>query len=405
MSQHLFAYIFAIFSILGAILFFKIWHKGAYMNVVMYSLLIRIVLIPFFDIYRDKIFPAEIPELLQWYEEWIKYSDLNGYFNILLKPFDVEGPRGMYLYYSMYAGWLLRLTDTNDFIPLRIVTAVISLTVVVFSYKFCKLIYKKKPTNMQMFVITNWPFWLLYSVNLGRTMPSVLIPLFGMLYLYKLIQRFSVFTLIIVTVSFWLTLIFRTFYSFFFVTTLLSYLLYIVFLEKKWHENKIKKIAGISLIIVLSIICSKYFSILDAFSLITDDLSNGDQVNGDATGSSYLLNFFPTQLSDLLYYVPIQGLYFLFSPMIWDVLKLEQLISSIFALSLFFFIIRVLIIKNSEFKRSKIAKVFLLNMILICMVLGAGVKNAGAAQRWRLPVTVILLCIVLIDNVKNDERT
>ncbi len=374
------------------------------MSVVMYSLLIRIILIPIFDIYRDKIFPAEIPELMQWYEEWIKYSDLNGYFNILLKPFDVEGPRGMYLYYSMYAGWLLILTDTNDFIPLRVVTAVISLSIIVFSYKFCKLMYGKQPTNMQMFVITNWPFWLLYSVNLGRTMPSVLIPLFGMLYLYKLIQRFSIFTLIIVIVSFWLTLIFRTFYSFFFITTFLSYLLYIVFLENKWHENKMKKIAGISLIIVFIIIGSRYFSVLDAFSLITDDLSGGDQVDGEATGSSYLLSFFPTQLSDLFYYLPIQGLYFLFSPMIWDVFKLEQLISSIFALSLFFLTVKVLIIKNSEFKRSKIAKIFLLNMILISMVLGAGVKNAGAAQRWRLPITVVLLCIVLIDSVKNDER-
>jgi len=392
---HILSYILALSSILFSLLFFKIWQSGKYFKVALISLLIRLLLTPLFEIYSSKIVSAEIPELLQWFVEWQKYTEIEGFKNIIFNPFGIEGARGMYLYYTMYAGWLLDWTDTKDMIPLRLFTCSLSLYIIVFATKLVKWLYGILLTEKQLFIIANWPFWLYYSVMLGRTMPSVIIPMIGILATYKLLEKFSIKNLFLVLFTFWLTIILRTFYSLFFLSTFLSFFIYKTLLIGKKNEHILQKIILIIFSIIFLISLSNFFNVQDAFSLVADSLAESDQVEGEGTGSSYLTSFYPKKYVDLLYYMPIQGIYFLFSPMLWDVYKLELLISSIFSIILLYMLLRIFVNKNSYFHNNVRAKMCLVNMMIISMILGSGVKNAGAAQRWRLPIVGILLCITI----------
>ncbi|MDZ7898026.1 MAG: hypothetical protein U5N85_08365 [Arcicella sp.] len=114
-------------------------------------------------------------------------------------------PRGMYLYYTLYAGWFLDWTESTDMIPLRLLTASISLYIIVFASNAVKWMYNLSLTTTQIFIIANWPFWLYYSTMLGRTMPSVIVPLIGILALCQLIDKFTVKGLVVVLITFWLT--------------------------------------------------------------------------------------------------------------------------------------------------------------------------------------------------------
>jgi len=403
LTVHILSYIIALSSILFSLIFFKIWHSGKYFKVALISLLIRLLLTPLFEIYSSKIIPAEIPELLQWFVEWQKYTEIEGFKNIILNPFGIVGARGMYLYYTMYAGWLLDWTDTKDMIPLRLFTCSLSLYIIVFATKLVKWIYNILLTEKQLFFIVNWPFWLYYSIMLGRTMPSVIIPMIGILATYKLLEKFSIQNLLLVLFTFWLTVILRTFYSFFFLSTFLSLFIYkILFIGKK-NEQILQKIILMIFSVIFLISLSNLFNVQDAFNLIADNLAESDQVEGEGTGSSYLTSFYPQKYTDLLYYMPVQGIYFLLSPMFWNISKLEQLLSCLFALLLLLFFLKMIIEKDNYYRNSIRAKIFILNMIIICMILGSGVKNAGAAQRWRLPITIIILCVTL-PNLINPKK-
>jgi hypothetical protein len=395
------AYILALFFILITLLFFKIWESGKYFKVATISIAIRILLIPLFEFYGSKIVPSELPELLLWYGEWHKYIEVEGFQNIILNPFSIEGPRGMYIYYTMYAGWFLDLTNAEDMIPLRLITSALSLYIIVFAHQIIHWLYGFSVTIKQVFIITNWPFWLYYSTMLGRTMPSVIIPLIGILAMYKLLEVFSIKYLVIVLITFWLTLILRTFYALFFLSTFTSFFIYKILLTEKKNEKILQKISLIVFSIVSIIILKNLFNAQDAFILIAENLTQSDQVEGDASGSSYLTNFYPQKYFDLLYYMPVQGIYFLLSPMIWDIHKVEQLISCIFALILFYLFIKSVFQNKNAPQIGIRAKMVILNMIFVSMILGAGVKNAGAAQRWRLPITTILLCVVMSNNFAN----
>jgi hypothetical protein len=393
------AYIISVASVVFTIYFFKNWQSGKFLTVVVWSYLIRFLLFPVFEIYGIKIMPEEISELLEWYKIWIDYGEVKSNFYILINPFDYEGSKGMYLYYTMYAGWFLNLTNFSDMIPLRIFTSSISLYVIVISVKLAKLIYQTTISSKQVFIIVNWPFWLYYSVTLGRTIPSVLIPLIGIIATYKLLEKISLKYIVIVAITFWLTFIFRTFYVFFFVSTILSFFTYKIFFEGNWKSKIYEKIIFATFTLLVILLVTNIISFENIFKLMTVELASGDQVDGNRTGSSYLLDYFPEKISDLWLYLPIHGIYFFLSPMIWDVYKIDQLVSCTVALISMGLIIKMMINStNNKYGSSPKAKIFMLNMLIVCLMLGAGVKNAGAAQRWRLPVTVIVLCVSLVGN-------
>ncbi|MDZ7898027.1 MAG: hypothetical protein U5N85_08370 [Arcicella sp.] len=114
-----------------------------------------------------------------------------------------------------------------------------------------------------------------------------------------------------------------------------------------------KKVSCKSILVIFFVLgiffVSKFFNVDDVFGLIVDGLSESDQVEGESSGSAYLTGVYPQKLTDLLYYMPLQGFYFLFSPMLWDVSKIEQLISSLFSLIMLILLYQFFATKDSFF--------------------------------------------------------
>lgn len=385
------AYLLAILTVIATLFFFSKWQNGVFFKIAFISIFLRLLLIPIIDKFSVKIMPEEIEECLLWYEKWQEYLQTDGLLSTFIHASDLNVP-GMYWYFSLYAGWFIDLTNAKDFIPLRVFTACLSIFVLIPIVGISKKILQLSVNYWFLLFIINWPIWLMYSCQLGRTIPSVILPIWGIYLLTELKNKIKIRTLFLFIIIVYLTFIFRSVYILFFVSYLGGwYLLKVPFKFVPILKTTIYIVIGI---FFFSFFISDSFLFSLAFSFIGEEKwMYSDQLDG---GSSYLIQFIPASLTDLLWYLPLQGIYFLLSPMPWDIISLNQLISSFFSLSLFWVWYRgylkidfITEINSSNFK------IISLSLLLSSLLLGAGVKNAGAAQRWRLPITMCILAISL----------
>jgi hypothetical protein len=113
-------------------------------------------------------------------------------------------------------------------------------------------------------------------------------------------------------------------------------------------------------------------------------------------GSVYLPELYPSSMLDLLWYLPVQGFYFLFSPMPWDILRIGNILSVIAGVQSILLLVLVGLAlyyrTNYIFNDWRIIAL-LMTVVLTAVGFGSITKNAGAAVRWRLPSTLLVLII------------
>lgn len=353
-----------------------IWQNGHYFKIILFSLIIRLLLIPVFELYGQKFIPAEIPEFLTFYEKW-----QNLYDKKWVDIFMLGGLRSMMFYFELYAGYLQNIAGNSNFVPQRIANLGISLIILIPVNMLLKATSGSKLTKSTAFLLLNWPIYLRYSIELGRTLPSILFPLFAIAFFFKVINKKYILinTILFILLTF-ATYCLRTTYILFIPAFIIGYILTIQIGFGR------KRLVYISLTILFILFI--FYFVYDSLNLFFLDfiletsLENNDQLEG---GSAYLTTIFPNNLSQLMWYVPIHALYFFISPMIWDIKNIEQFLSCFLALTICLFLL--LAFKDKR-KRS-----IIYGIIFSCLFIGGGVKNAGSAQRWRLPLTVLAIAI------------
>lgn len=386
------SYFIAVTVTLVTLLFFRLWQGGVYYKIIIISLLARLLIIIIDYIQPSSHNIIDVNEFLYWINEWKIITNHSGYFNMFINSnYEGKGAVGNFFQSSMYAGWLIKLSGPNDLLPLRIIQSCLSVIILAPIFSIVKLTIGKNISVYNAAIVLNWPTWLIrFSISVGRTSLSVIFILWGISCILEYINSKKPVYLIFFVVCAISTYFLRFYYLVIFLFPVGIYFWNSIFQIK----NQIKKIGFAVLIITTIIFLTLRFGeniIKEILLEMLEQKATGDQIGG---GSSYLENIIPTSIIQLIWYLPLHGFYFMLSPLIWDVKSAAQLANSI--QSLFFIWIWAssmgyTIPKNLFSKYKSIIYGLLISSIL----LGAGVKNASAADRWRQPISLILIGIFL----------
>lgn len=395
--------------IISLILFIwaKIFYKS-YFTAIVIGFIVRICLI----IINEQTFlfgTGDITDYLPYLDEFnqIGYAE----FIENIKP---HAP----FYTVLYPGWIFNVTGGQGLWVIRVANAALGVAIIAPLSWLNKIIFKKKLTQSQVLLVMLWPSWLRYTIELGRTSPTVLMTILGIVGLLgvsssvklRFNPKIQIFTVLGIVFGCFL----RTHYIAYFIP-IVSFSLLSEIKKSKMPSYIRNFLYLISILIAVVIIIAmlNIYQRIGAYSTSTNLLDLQDEVlrlaesaENEGGRSNYLEGVYPSNPVDWVWYLPVQAIYFMFSPMLWDVHSGFALGSSIQALFLLFLCFRVwkkrkkYIIKSQEFK------IILITIIFTSIAFGAGVKNAGSAERWRFPSTLILLTTTtsVLESVRKENK-
>lgn len=302
------------------------------------------------------------------------------------------------IYTLLYPGWLFVLpvsTDDSIFL-IRVANVIISVLILYPLNELNEVIFGRSLDNWQALLLITWPSYIPFSITVGRTQLSVLLVLVSLVLINRFLEDKSLLTLALAAVAIILTTLLRIHYLVFPV----SYLLVAV-LAGTWTRFDFRKFLHLNTIFATLLGALSLGAYAYLIELYTGQYRSPIRfiiVNArhNATGgSAYLTSLYPTGYADLLWYLPIQGFYFLFSPMPWQAIQPDAtpqlLVTAIETWALLGFVVAIFWRHIECVRRNKRLVVLLAVVVLVSLGLGAGVKNAGGAHRWRMPAQLLLI--------------
>jgi hypothetical protein len=216
------------------------------------------------------------------------------------------------------------------------------------------------------------------------------------------------------------TLIFIVLSSFFHPGMLLGLLVYVfmfLFLDVQNYKFNFtfKKIAFLTIFCSLSLAFIIYnsslltgklaiFVIQENSSLIENYQSKSGIEEGGAT---YLRNFKVNSPIDLVLFMPLRLVYFIFSPMPYDVRGLGDLVAIFLDSSFYYFLVYMIVVSRNFIKRNIFTifpKIFLILFLTISLGFALGTENSGTAMRHRSKVfPVLLVAVIFIESIKQNK--
>lgn len=312
-------------------------------------------------------------------------------------------PSGPQLYVALYPGLLYESFGDRSFLLIRLINAFWAVVAEATLYFLVQRVTKTN-TNLAIFTIAfMWPSWLRYSIELGRTSISVFSVLASMLFIVLLFQKKEkVLSLLFLMFCAGLCLLLRPPYI---IMPLIFLLAYRFFSLRK--RTLLQRIQNNSLYIFFASILAA--SVITLYNKFTRPLQRAElsvimersQRDLEA-GSAYLTNLSLDTLLDMILYGPLLGFMFMFSPMPWQAQPNPFVIGSILQAQLVLFLL-LAAWYTFVFGKSKYPPIFhytsFLSIIITffgsAFILGLGVKVAGAAERYRMPLTLTILPFAL----------
>jgi hypothetical protein len=223
------------------------------------------------------------------------------------------------------------------------------------------------------------------------------------------------------------TILFITLSSFFHPGMILGLLVYgfmFLFLDVKKHRFNFtfKKTAfliifcsfSLALIIYNSSLLTGKLAIL-AIQENSSLIENYQSIKGDEGGATYLRSFQVNSSVGLVLFMPLRLVYFIFSPMPYDIRGFGDIVAIILDSSFYYFL-GFIIVGSIKTIRKNIftlyAKVLLILFLIISLGFALGTENSGTAMRHRSKVfPVLLVAVIFIESIKqnrtfiwNDEK-
>jgi hypothetical protein len=158
----------------------------------------------------------------------------------------------------------------------------------------------------------------------------------------------------------------------------------------------------------ISILNGKFsFLISDTnLSLLEKYESNSGIEEGGAT---YLRNYKINSIVDFIILVPLRLIYFVFSPMPYDVRGVGDLAAIILDSSFYYFLVYIIIrsrkiIKDNIFRI--FPKVFFILFLTVSIGFALGTENSGTAMRHRSKIfPALIIVVVFMESIKQNRRS
>tara|TARA_B110000090_G_scaffold159090_1_gene175267 strand:- start:287 stop:1288 length:1002 start_codon:yes stop_codon:yes gene_type:complete len=158
----------------------------------------------------------------------------------------------------------------------------------------------------------------------------------------------------------------------------------------------------------ISILNGKFsFLISDTnLSLLEKYESNSGIEEGGAT---YLRNYKINSIVDFIILVPLRLIYFVFSPMPYDVRGVGDLAAIILDSSFYYFLIYIIvrsrkIIKDNIFRI--FPKIFFILFLTVSIGFALGTENSGTAMRHRSKIfPALIIVVVFMESIKQNRRS
>ncbi|NHN72897.1 hypothetical protein, partial [Vibrio fluvialis] len=379
-------YLIILLMIFTLIVIFSVYEDGKYSLPVFFALIIRLALI-----YFERNYPifghGDLVDYLPFFE-YYKQSSWTYYIS----------RTHVFFYTALYPGWLYEhLGDTHGIFAIKAMSAFFSILVIFPLNSIIKSIYGVRIDSFYTYIIFLWPTWLRYSIEVGRTSITAFFLLGTIAIILDLLNGFHLKNILTLFVFIFFTLYLRIHY----VAVLLP--VFIIVLMRMM--SNLPKIISVIILVAFGsclILVSYQFYFAKLGSYIELDSVEGlanFASKREEGGSAYLGGLYPSSVFDLLWYLPIHAFYFMFSPMIFDVRSAFQLGSSLQALFTMFIIFRI--VKNKLLL--SLSKTILAVILCGAVGFGAVTKNAGGAERWRLPFTLIILSLGVTLKRRNLE--
>lgn len=224
-------------------------------------------------------------------------------------------------------------------------------------------------------------------------------------------------------INIFLTLLFVLLCSLFHSGMLLSLLVYgymFLFLDISTHRFKysFKRLTifflccGLSFAFIArdSSLLNEKFSILQTnendSSLIEKYKSNSGNEEG---GSNYLQNYEISSAFDFITLVPLKCIYFIFSPMPYDVRGIGDIAAVLIDSSFYYFLFLKIIWSRKLISINLFRifpKIFFILFLIVSLGFAVGTENSGTAMRHRAKIfPALLMAVIIIESIKENKNS
>tara|TARA_B110000908_G_scaffold81828_1_gene98034 strand:- start:1943 stop:3274 length:1332 start_codon:yes stop_codon:yes gene_type:complete len=168
-------------------------------------------------------------------------------------------------------------------------------------------------------------------------------------------------------------------------------------------------VVGLAISLILyntSILTGKFaFLLLEQNTSLIDAYQSGSAV--EKGGATYLSNFQINSVTDLIFLTPLRLIYFIFSPMPYDIRGFGDIAAIVLDSSFFYFLFYSIvrkrrIINGSVFKI--FPKIFIILFLIVALGFAIGTENSGTAMRHRTKIFPILMIVVVFIESMNQDK-
>ena len=327
---------------------------------------------------------ADVADYQHYFQDFSSISSVSG----LTDFFSAHVP----FYTMLYPGWLYSVFGADSFIIIRLINFSLVLFSVVPLNNILDRIFNVSLRPWQLLLIIFLPSTTRYSVMVGRDMVAAfLILLFISSFLdtiYRKSQRHILWFLFI-TLALLLTRIHN-------LILLVGVIISMLLLKSVNSKQKVRDhIILVPFVIIISVVSYQLFIMYGpSYHAITNVESLASVAQARAQGNTvYLEEYYPSTIFDMMWYAPLHGFYFLFSPMPWSIFSIETLVAFIESWTVLILITVAIVFGRDEIKNNRCLQLVVLIIVIFAVGFGVGVKNAGGAMRWRIPATILLFTL------------
>jgi hypothetical protein len=167
--------------------------------------------------------------------------------------------------------------------------------------------------------------------------------------------------------------------------------------------------------ITFTIIANDSSILTEKFSILQTDSNNLSLIekyqsySGEEGGSNYLQNYEISSAIDFITLVPLKFIYFIFSPMPYDIRGIGDLTAILIDSSFYYFLIFKIIrsrelISNNLFRI--FPKIFFILFLVVSLGFALGTENSGTAMRHRAKIfPALLMVVVFIESIKENKNS
>ncbi|QLH81218.1 hypothetical protein [Halosimplex pelagicum] len=296
-------------------------------------------------------------------------------------------------YTILYPGWLYALLGSGGMWSIRLANAVLSLLIVIPLNEISRRIWGRDLRRWQLVAVLFWPSYIRFSIEVGRTVPTVLFSTWLIATVLTLFETPNRRTVISLALAILATGLLRVHYVFYGVMAAGTIAVHRVLTADDRHTRIGITASAVGLFAIVFAIFDRVIPDVSSFSLSSIRSLARGTARGD---SAYLTDVFPETVFDLVWYLPLQGIHFLLAPSPWLVMDLAMPMAVIAGISAW--LVVGLLSATLWHRHGQILDDWRLtavfgSLFLTTIGFGAVTKNAGAAVRWRLPTTLLLLAV------------